>query len=196
MSHPGVAGETKETVLIAVYDAESRAQQAIEKLIDKGFPMDMMSVLGRIHPSGDDVLGIYHVKAGERIEAWAKQGALWGAIWGLFAGAAGMFILPGLGPILAAGPAVEAIVGAVGGAAVGSAAMSGAAAATHLATAMHRMGIPEERIDYLHREIEEGRYLLLLRVATEQIQEWKAVVGWSNAKELIELPYTGIKDFV
>lgn len=194
MTH--VDTETKEAILIGVYDDEAKAQRALEQFMAKGFAMDRMSVLGRVHAVGDDVLGIYHRKAGERIEAWAKQGALWGAIWGLFAGAAGMFIFPGVGPVLAAGPIVEAIVGALGGSAVGGAAMTGAAAATHLATAMHRIGIPEEMLDHLHRAIEEGRYLLLLRGATDQVQEWKGILGWSGAGETVELPYTGIKDFV
>lgn len=185
-----------ETILIGVYGNEAKAQSTLERLIAKGFAMDMMSVLGRVHASGDDVLGVYHRNTGERVETWAKQGALWGAIWGLFAGAVGMFIFPGIGPILAAGPIVEAIVGALGGAAVGGVAMSGAAAASNLAIAMHRIGIPEEMLDHLHSAIEEGHYLLLLRGATGEMEEWKGVLGWSGADEIMELPYTGIKDLV
>ncbi len=196
MTCADTAGETKETILIGVYDDETRARRAVEQLMNKGFAMDMLSVLGRVHAAGDDVLGIYHTGMGERIEAWAKQGALWGALWGLLAGAAGMFVLPGIGPILAAGPIVEAIVGVLGGAAVGGAAMTGAAAVTHLATAMHRMGIPEEKLDYLHRAIEEGHYLLLLRGATGQVREWRGVLGWNGASEIMELPYIGVKDLV
>lgn len=190
------AGNTKEAILISVYGNEAKAQRALEKLMAKGFPMDMISVLGRVHAAGDDVLGIYHRNEGERVEAWAKQGALWGALWGLFAGAAGMFIFPGVGPVLAAGPIVEAIIGALGGAAVGGAVMTGAAEVTHLATAMHRIGIPEEMLEHLHRDIEEGRYLLLLRGARSELQEWRGILGWSDAEETVELPYTGIQDLV
>lgn len=187
-------GNTQEAILISVYSNEAKAQRALERLIDKGFPMDMISVLGRVHASGDDVLGIYHRNAGDRAEAWAKQGALWGALWGLLAGATGMFIFPGLGPVIAAGPIVEAIVGALGGAAVGGAVMTGAAELTHLASAMHRMGIPEEMLARLHHAIEEGRYLLLLRGSRSELQEWRGVLAWSDADETLELPYTGFQD--
>jgi hypothetical protein len=190
------AGHSKEVILIAIFGNEAKAQRAIEKLMDKGFAMDMISVLGRVHAAGDDVLGIYHTTAGQRVEAWARQGALWGAMWGLLAGAAGLFVFPGIGPVLAAGPIVEAIIGALGGAAVGGAVMTGAAELSHLASAMHRIGVPEEMLEHLHRAIEEGRYLLLLRGARSELQEWRGILGWSDAEETLELPYTGIKDLV
>jgi hypothetical protein len=199
-----VAGETKEHLLVAVYDDETRAQRAIEKLSEKGFAMDMLSVLGRAHPSGDDVLGIYYTGPEARMKAWARQGALWGALWGMLTGAAAMFVLPGVGPVLAAGPIVEALISVLGGgvvgAAVGSAAggvaMTGAAAVTHLAVVMHRMGIPQEQLDHLHQAIEEGHYVLLLREASAQVQPWKTVLEWSGAREILELPYTGFKDAI
>lgn len=194
----------KESLLVAVYDDETRAQRAVEKLSDKGFPMDMLSVLGLAHPSGDDVLGIYYTSMGARMEAWAKQGALWGALWGMLTGAAAMFVLPGVGPVLAAGPIVDAMISALGGgvlgaavgSAVGGAAMTGAAAATHLATVMHRMGVPQEELDHLHKSIEAGHYVLLLREARDQVQPWKTVLEWSGAREILELPYTGVKDAI
>lgn len=199
-----LGGDTKETLLVAVYDDETKAQRAIEKLSEKGVAMDMLSVLGRAHPSGDDVLGIYYTSMGDRMQAWAKQGALWGALWGMLTGAAAMFVVPGVGPLLAAGPIVDAmisvlgggVVGAAVGSAVGGTAMTGAAAATHLATVMHRMGVPHEELDHLHSAIEAGHYVLLLREGSAQLEPWKAVLDWSGAREILELPYTGIKDAI
>jgi hypothetical protein len=122
----------------------------------------------------------------------------------MLTGAAAMFVLPGVGPVLAAGPIVEALISVLGGgvvgAAVGSAAggvaMTGAAAVTHLAVVMHRMGIPQEQLDHLHQAIEEGHYVLLLREASAQVQPWKTVLEWSGAREILELPYTGFKDAI
>ncbi len=195
MTHSNdVAGEV---ILVAVYDDEAKAQQAIERLRDKGAAMDMLSVLGRVHPSGDDVLGIYYTGMGSRVEAWAKQGALWGAAWGLLVGAAAMFVMPVVGPIFAAGPIVETIVaslggglaGAAAGGAVGSAGMAGAAALTQLASAMHRAGIPQEQLDHLHQVIVEGHFVLLLREATNLASPWLDVLHQSEAREVMELPY-------
>jgi hypothetical protein len=189
-----------QVILVAICDDEAKAQHAVEKLSDKGVALDMLSVLGRVHASGDDVLGIYYTSMGSRVEAWAKQGALWGALWGLLAGAAAMFVLPVVGPIFAAGPIVDIIVatlgggitGAAGGGAVAGAGMAGAAALTHLAAVMRRMGIPHDQLDYLHQAIVEGHFVLLLREAADQIQPWLDVLRRSEAKEVLELPYKSL----
>jgi hypothetical protein len=180
---------TGEIILVAVYDDEAKAQRAIEQLNNKGVALDMLSVLGRVHPSGDDVLGIYYTGMGSKVEAWAKQGALWGALWGVLAGAAAMFVMPVVGPIFAAGPIVEAIVA---GGAIGGAGMAGAAALTHLASVMHRMGIPQDKLDHLHQAIVDGHFVLLLREAADQVQPWLDVLRQSEAKEVVELPYKSL----
>ena len=140
--------DTKERILVAVYRNETDAQRAVENLNEKGCAMDMLSVLGRAHPSGDDVLGIYYTSGGARMKAWARQGALWGALWGMVTGAAALIVLPGVGTVLAAGPIVEAmitafgggIVGAAVGGTLGGAAMTGAAAAAPPPVRARRVG--------------------------------------------------------
>jgi hypothetical protein len=184
---------SRQVILVATYDNETGAQSAIELLRDKGVALDMLSVLGRVHASGDDVLGIYYSGVGSQVKAWARQGALWGGVWGLLAGAAAMFVLPVVGPVFAAGPVVEAIVvslgGGIAGAATGGAVLAGAASLSHLATVMHRMGIPQEQLDHLHQAIVDGHFLLLLRDEKDEISPWLAVLRQSEASEVIELPY-------
>jgi hypothetical protein len=197
MSQQAEKTPTSEVLLVAVYDDEAKAQRTIEQLRDKGVALDMLSILGRVHASGDDVLGIYYTGMGSRVEAWAKQGALWGALWGILAGAAALFVMPAVGPVFAAGPIVEAIVAALGGSvagaavggAVGGAGMAGAAALTHLASVMHRMGIPQDQLDHLHQAIVDGHYVLLLREAADQVQPWLDVLRQSEAAEVQEFPY-------
>lgn len=191
---------TGQVILAAVYDDETKAQHAIEQLRDRGVALDMLSVLGRVHPSGDDVLGIYYTGMSDRVGAWAKQGALWGAVWGLLTGAAAMFVMPGLGPIFAAGPIVESIVAALGGGvagaalggSLGGAAMAGAAAMTHMAAVMHRMGIPQDQLDHLHQAIVDGHFVLLLREPADQTQPWLDILNHSAAGEVSVLPYKRI----
>jgi hypothetical protein len=196
MSQQNANAVAGQIILVAVDDDEAKAQHAIEKLRDKGVALDMLSLLGRVHPSGDDVLGIYYTGMGSRVEAWAKQGALWGALWGLLAGAAAMFVMPVVGPIFVAGPIVETIIttlgGGIAGGAIGSAAMAGAAALSHLASVMHRMGIPQDKLDHLHQAIVDGHFVLLLREASDQIQPWLDVIHKSEVREVMELPYKSL----
>jgi uncharacterized membrane protein len=180
------AWREKNRVLVAVYADEAKAKDVVKRLIDLNYQMDLISVLGRVHGLGDDSLGIYHLHAGERMKAWGKQGAFWGGLWGVFAGAAGFFVIPGLGAVAAAGFLVEAIAG---GALVGAGTLAGAAALSQLAVAFHRAGIPPKEIQGLHQAIEEGKYLLMLRGATSELAPWRSVLEASAPLQIHDLSY-------
>jgi uncharacterized membrane protein len=181
----------KNRVLIAVYPDEEKAKGVVTRLIDLNFQMDLISVLGKIHASGDDPLGIYSLNVGERMKAWGEHGAFWGGLWGMLAGAAGFFIIPGVGPIAAAGYIVEALAG---GAVIGASTMAGAAALSQLSIAFHRAGIPEETILVLHKAIKEGRYVLMLRGAETEITQWREVLETGNPLDIYDLPYSRMID--
>ena len=174
----------KNRVLVAVYSDLDNAQSVVKRLLDLDCQMDLISVLGRMRAVGDDSLGIYHLDVGERMKAWGKQGVLWGGLWGFLVGA-GLFMIPGVGAVAAAGYIVEAIVG---GAAVGAAALS------QLAVAFHRAGIPEEKIQALHQAIEDGHYLLMVRGAESEVGKWKAVLASGEPLEIHDLPYSRVID--
>ena len=177
----------KNHVLIAIYPNEEQANAVVKALIDKGFEMDLISILGKMRAIGDDTLGIYNLNVGERMKSWGKQGAFWGAL----ATAAGLFIVPEIGAIAAAGFIVEAIAA---GAVAGAGAMAGAAALSQLAVAFHRSGIPEEKIGALHKAIEDGKYLVMLRGAESEIEQWRDMLAAGHAESIDNLPYTRIID--
>jgi hypothetical protein len=184
----------KNRILIAIYPDLDKAQSVVKRLVDLDYQMDLISVLGRMQSMGDDNLGIYHLGAGERMKAWGKQGAGWGGMWGGIFGClvgAGLFFIPGVGAIAAAGYIVESIAA---GAAIGAGAMAGSAALSQLAIAFHRTGIPEEKIRALHQAIEDGHYLLLLRGAESELENWKEVLNSGEPLELHELPYSRLID--
>ena len=181
----------KNRVLVAVYPDEEKARAVVKRLIDKNFPMDLISVLGRIHPMGDDTLGIYTLNVAERMKAWGKKGVAWGGLWGMLAGAAGVFLIPGIGAVAAAGYIVEVIAG---GALVGGATMAGSAALSQLAIAFHRAGIPEETIQALHKAVEDGKYVLMLRGAETELPQWRGELEADNPLEILDLPYSRLID--
>ncbi|MGF1546118.1 MAG: general stress protein [Thiotrichales bacterium] len=149
--------------LLAIYGAEANAQRAVDALIEAGFPMDRISVLGKLQHSGDDVLGVVYPEVGERARVWASHGAIWGGLLGALAGAIGVFLIPGLGTVLVIGPLVNAIAGATTGAVLGGGALAGAAALSEVSVALHREGMPEHALAQLHAEIEAGRIVVVLQ---------------------------------
>jgi uncharacterized membrane protein len=192
MSEPERASwREKNRVLVAVYPDEKGTEAVVRRLIDQGYQMDLISVLGQLHTSGDDTLGVYHLNVGDRMKAWGKQGVFWGGLWGMVAGAAGLFMIPGVGVVMAAGYIVEAIAG---GAVVGATAMGGAAALSQLAVAYHRAGIPQEKIESLHKAIIEGKYVLMLRGAMSELDQWREVLVSGKPIVIDNLPYSRIID--
>lgn len=181
----------KNRVLVAVYPDEDQAKAVVQSLIDLNYQMDLISVLGRVHPMGDDTLGIYTLNAHERMKAWGKKGVVWGGLWGMLAGAAGFFLVPGIGAVAAAGYMVEAIAG---GALLGGGALAGAAALSQVAIAFHRAGIPEEKIQALHQAITDGKYVVMLRGAESEVPRWRPLLEASRPLEIYDLPYARMVD--
>ncbi len=72
--------------------------------------MHKLSIIGADYHSEEDVVGYYNT--GDRMRSWDKHGAFWGGIWGVLLGSA-FFVIPGIGPLVAAGPLVVAIVSAL-----------------------------------------------------------------------------------
>jgi len=188
-----VTGENAQRMLtVGIFDNPAQAQQVVERLIDEGFPMDQLSLLGRAgQGSGDDVLGVSYHGTGEKMKVWGEHGAFWGALWGLLAGATGMFVLPGLGPLLAAGPVVEALAGALAGAVVAGGAMAGAAALSELATALHRIGLPPEAVTRIEKAIDAGKPVVILHTDAAHTEKWDRLLRWGGADPVLHLTAIG-----
>ncbi len=179
--------ENRLVLVIGIYASEARAQQLVEKLIREDYPMDRISLLSRAGGAGDDMLGVTYHDTGDRMKAWGKHGAFWGAIWGLLASASGMFVLPGVRALLVAGPIVEALGAAIAGAAVAGGTMAGAAAVSHLASALHRIGIPEDELEAIESAIEAGRYVVILHCAPEESEKQARTLAWAGADPVYQL---------
>jgi len=168
----------------AVFKHSDDAHAVVEEMIKHDFPMDQVSVLHRAGGQGDDFLGIAYSDEKERFKVWGVEGALWGSLGGLLASSAGLFLLPGIGPVLIAGP----LLNAVAGAAVGAGLMTTGAAATHLTIGLRRMGIPEERLDMLHQAVAKGRTVVLINVGDGDPEVWRRRLAWDGAEPVFTLP--------
>jgi hypothetical protein len=90
--------------------------------------------------------------------AGAGIGAAIGGVGGLLLGL-GLLAIPGVGPALAAGPIVSALVGAgIGGASGG------------LAGLLANSGIPKEHSEYYAEGVRRGGHLVVANVSDEQVE--------------------------
>src|SRR5271166_4401613 len=101
---------TDASSVVAVYSNHADAEKAVAKLSAASFDIKKISIIGKDYHTEENVVGYY--TTGDRMKYWGGLGAFWGGIWGLLFGA-GMFLIPGLGPVLIAGPFLAALIGAL-----------------------------------------------------------------------------------
>ncbi|MFA6972006.1 MAG: hypothetical protein WC208_11480 [Gallionella sp.] len=168
----------------AVFDNPDDAYTLVEGMVKNDFQMDQVSILHKAGGLGDDFLGIAYTNEKERFKVWGAQGALWGALGGLLAGATGLLLLPGIGPVLIAGPLIDAIAGA----AVGAGLMTAGVAATHLTIALRRIGIPEDKLKILHQAVMDGKTLVLIHCGSDDPEFWRQRLAWKGANPVFAMP--------
>ncbi len=160
--------------VIAVYSAHSAAEAAVKELQKAGFDMKKLSIVGRDYQTDEHVVGYYNI--GDRMKVWGKTGAFWGAMWGLLFGSA-FFFVPGIGPMLMAGPFINSIVGALEGAVlVGGMSAIGAGLAS--------MGVPKDSIVRYETALKVGKFVLIARGTSEDAVRAKEILGHGKPDSL------------
>lgn len=154
-------GDPKIETLAALYASPDKLLGAVQALDDDPLvTIDTLSVVGlkakhafeeatgrRVQtPEGDSL-------AAEGASAGATGGAVVGAVAGLLAGL-GVFVLPGIGALIAAGPIATTLAGAGGGAALGGA--SGALVGA---------GMKPEHAEQYEAALRHGYALAIVRAA-------------------------------
>jgi hypothetical protein len=122
--------------LVAICLGHAQAEKAIAELTRLGFDVKNLSVFRKAYLGEEEFVGLY--TAGERLLARGGAAAFWERLWALL-GDGGFFLVPGIGPVVLAGPFVHTLAATVDdGVAVGSLSALGAA--------IYSLGIPRVRI--------------------------------------------------
>src|ERR1700679_2443692 len=152
--------------VVAVYDTHAKAEAAIKELQEAGVDMKSLSIAGKDTHTDEHVVGYYN--AGDRMKYWGKMGAFWGGFWGLLFGSA-MFAIPGIGPILVAGPLVAWIVGALEGAVV----VGGVSA---VGAGLFSIGVPKDNIVEYETALKTDKFLLIVRAGAAEVEKAKNII--------------------
>ncbi len=168
----------KNNAVVAIYATHSEAEQAVKELQHASFDMKKLSIVGREYQTDEHVVGYYN--AGDRMMYWGKLGAFWGGIWGLLFGSA-FFFIPGIGPLVVAGPLVTWILGALEGALV-----TGGLSA--LGAALFSLGIPHDSILRYETALGVGKFLVIVHGSAGEIGLAREIIGGTKAESIDEHP--------
>jgi uncharacterized membrane protein len=145
--------------VVALFDQHTQAEDAVKQLQEASFDMKQLSIVGKDYHMDENVVGYY--TAGDRMAYWGKNGAFWGGLWGMLFGSA-FFMIPGIGPLIAAGPVVMWIVGALEGAAV----IGGVSA---LGAGLYSIGIPRNSILQYETSVKAGKFMLVVHGTPDEV---------------------------
>jgi hypothetical protein len=166
---------TKDIAAFGIYPDRTSLETGLEALRAAGFrPSDVSAVLPERDKTTKDLAHEINTKAPEGAAAGAGTGAAIGGVLGWLIGI-GALAIPGIGPLVAAGPIVAALAGA------------GAVGATGgLIGGLVGAGMPEIEAKRYAGRIREGGYLCSVHCDD---REWAR-----RAREILES--TGAKDVV
>jgi hypothetical protein len=159
---------------VMVYSTHTDAEAAVKELQKGGFDIKKLSIIGKEYHTEDHVIGYYN--AGDRMKYWGKMGAFWGGLWGFLVGAA-FFVIPGIGPILVAGPVVAWIVGALEGAVV----MGGLSA---LGAGLYSIGIPKDSIPKYESALKADKFLLIAHGTADEVARARDILKGTRADDM------------
>jgi hypothetical protein len=174
---------TGTNAAVAIYPNHEAAEAAIKELQRSGFDLKKLSIVGKEYHTEEHVVGYY--TAGDRMKYWGKLGAFWGGLWGFLVGAA-FFAVPGIGPVLVAGPLVSWIVGALEGAVV----VGGVSA---IGAGLYSIGIPKDSILKYELALKANNFVLLAHGTADEVARAKDILQTTRPSELVVHPSEAAK---
>jgi len=141
--------------VLGVFDSVDKAERAADDLKSKGFSSDEISVVAKEGSArrgeGDRDRGTMS----QNITGGVTTGGAIGGAAGLLAGV-GALAIPGIGPIIAAGPLAAALTGAVTGGIAGG---------------LIDWGIPEESGRRYEEHVKEGKIVAAVKTSDDKVEE-------------------------
>ena len=164
---------SKNVAVFGIYASPAVAETAVDYLLVKGFSNSSISVLLPDDQSTRAFAHEKHTKAPEGTAAGVATGGIIGGSLGLLAGI-GALAIPGIGPLIAAGPIMATLAGLGVGGAVGG-----------IVGALVGMGIPEFEAKRYEGAVKDGGTLLSVHCDTEhQIEIAKMALKDTGARDI------------
>ena len=166
--------------VVGLFDDFQDAQSVVRDLTNAGFLRESISIAANQNASGYTGDGSdFNSGASPAANAAGKDatvGAGVGGVVGLLVGL-GLLTIPGIGPVLAAGPIIAAIGTTAAGAGIGAAAGGIIGGLTHL-------GVPKEHAEYYAEGVRRGGTLVTVDASDDKAQQAVDIMNGNNAVDI------------
>lgn len=160
--------------VIAHFPSHIEAEGVVLELQKHGFDMQKLSIIGKDYQTAEHVRGFLTWKDTAKVGAagGVYWGSFFGGLFGILAGA-GVVFIPGIAPIVIAGPIAGVLAGWLEGTIVGGA---GAAAVGGLAGALGGLGIPKNEVLKYEDKIQAGEFIILVTGSDDDVRQAKKIL--------------------
>jgi hypothetical protein len=163
----------KKIAVFGIYSTRSAAENAADAIVKAGFATSDISVLLPENLGSRPIATEKATKAPEGATTGGGTGAVLGGALGLLAGI-GALAIPGVGPLIAAGPIMAALAGMGVGGAIGG-----------ITGALIGMGIPEYEAKRYEGRIQKGGILLSVHcTSSDEVKRAKEVLERTGAEDV------------
>jgi hypothetical protein len=163
--------------VFCIAKSEEQATNIVNQLKEAGFSNNDVSVLLPDRAGSRDFAHEHHTKAPEGAATGAIAGGVMAGVLGWLVGI-GSLAIPGVGPLIAAGPILAALSGAAAGGAVGG-----------LAGGLVGLGIPEYEAKQYEGKVKNGN--ILISVHTEDSKERSIAKKIFDRSHADDISYSG-----
>ena len=171
----------KNTAAFGIYPTRSAAESAVDQLIAAGFSNQDVSVLMADKQGARDFAAEKNTKAPEGATTGGVLGGAVGGTLGLLAGI-GALAIPGVGPLIAAGPIMGALAGLGVGGTVGG-----------LVGLLVGMGIPEYEAKRYEGRVKDGGILVSVHCdSSDEVSRAKDVLKKTGAEDVASSGEKGV----
>lgn len=153
-----------EKTIIAYYNSREDAENSVSRLREKGFGENEISILSR--ENGEESSDSEMSFQDQNLTDGTVTGGAIGGLAGLAMGA-GALLIPGLGPIIAAGPLAGVLTGALTGGVAGG---------------LIDFGIPEESSRKFEGHLQSGKVLAIIKTEDKKAMEAVRIMDETGGK--------------
>lgn len=150
--------------VVGVFKSRDNAEKAVQQLRQQGFTTEEINLVTKKQQGRDSDRGFYD----DDITDGALTGGTLGGIGGLLLGAGAMAI-PGIGPVIAAGPIAAAISGVVAGGIAGG---------------LIDWGIPSEASHRYEESVAQGNTLAVIRSSAGKVNTAAQILRQNGASQV------------
>jgi hypothetical protein len=171
----------KNTAAFGIYPTRAAAESAVDQLIAAGFSNQDVSVLMADKQGARDFAAEKNTKAPEGATTGAVAGGAVGGTLGLLAGI-GALAIPGVGPLIAAGPIMGALAGLGVGGTVGG-----------LVGLLVGMGIPEYEAKRYEGRVKDGGILVSIHCdSSDEVSRAKDILKKTGGEDVASSGEKGV----